>query len=118
VRPAQGKSHPLGPNKDAGGPGSRQTGAFPYSGLLRAPATLDQMKTVHSPELGRSPFWERSSRALPDPETAPASETSRPARAAAVKSPTGSAESGRGSYSSPARGTPVSIVIEACRLNT
>jgi hypothetical protein len=37
-------------------------GAFP-SGLLRAPTTLDQLKTAHSPELGRSPFWERSSRA-------------------------------------------------------
>ena len=45
--------------------------------LLRAPATLDQMRS-RSPELGRSPFWERSSRALPDPEFAPASETSRP----------------------------------------
>ena len=33
--------------------------------------TLDQMKTARSPELGRSPFWERSSRALPDPECCP-----------------------------------------------
>jgi hypothetical protein len=73
---------------------------------MRAPATLDQMKIARSPELGRSPFWERSSRALPDPETAPASETSRPARAAAVKSPTGSAESGRGSEASSPCGGP------------
>jgi hypothetical protein len=46
-------------------------GAFPHSGLLRAPATLDQMKRARSSELGRSPFWERSSRALPDPECCP-----------------------------------------------
>jgi hypothetical protein len=32
---------------------------------------LDQMKIAFSPELGRSPFWERSSRALPDPELLP-----------------------------------------------
>jgi hypothetical protein len=41
------------------------------SGLLRAPATLDQMKIARSSELGRSPFWEGSSRALPDPECCP-----------------------------------------------
>jgi hypothetical protein len=29
------------------------------------------MKTGHSPELGRLPFWERPSRALPDPECCP-----------------------------------------------
>ena len=57
-------------------------------GFLRAPATLDQMKMTRSPELGRSPFWERSSRALPDPETAaPASNASRLSLAPAVKSP-------------------------------
>ena len=57
-------------------------------GFLRAPATLDQMKMTRSPEVGRSPFWERSSRALPDPETAaPASNASRLSLAPAVKSP-------------------------------
>jgi hypothetical protein len=38
---------------------------------LRASAALDQMKIARSSELGRSPFWERSSRALPDPECCP-----------------------------------------------
>ena len=37
-------------------------------GALRASATLDQMKIARSSELGSSPFWEGSSRALPDPE--------------------------------------------------
>ena len=59
-------------------------GAFPHSSLLRASATLDQMKIARSSGLGRSPFWERSSRALPDPETCPASKASRPTPAAAV----------------------------------
>ena len=34
-------------------------------------ATLDPHKLSHSPELGRSPFWERPSRALPGPEDLP-----------------------------------------------
>jgi hypothetical protein len=38
--------------------------------VLRASAALDQMR-VRSPELGRSPFWGRSSRAPPDPEDSP-----------------------------------------------
>jgi hypothetical protein len=29
------------------------------------------MRITRSPELGRSPFWERSSRALPDPDDCP-----------------------------------------------
>ena len=47
-------------------------------GLLRALATLNQQKPTGSPELGRSPFWDRPSRALPDPEEMPASDPSRP----------------------------------------
>ena len=45
---------------------------------LRALATLNQQKPTGSPELGRSPFWDRPSRALPDPEEMPASDPSRP----------------------------------------
>jgi len=41
-----------------------------YWGFARASATLDQ-NALRSPELGRSPFWERPSRALPDPEESP-----------------------------------------------
>ena len=61
--------------------------------------TLDQMKTARSPELGRSPFWERSSRALPDPEMLP-----RRVRRVGPRQPplstkrTSSAESARGIY--------------------
>jgi hypothetical protein len=66
VRPAE---------EDLLGPQGRGRPWFPSSRglfpLLRAPATLDQMKIARSPELGRSPFWERSSRALPDPELLP-----------------------------------------------
>ena len=52
--------------------------------LLRAPATFGPMRS-RSSELGRSPFWERSSRALPDPEDfSHASNAIRPPRAAAV----------------------------------
>ena len=47
-------------------------------GCLRALATLNQQKPTGSPELGRSPFWDRPSRALPDPEEMPASDPSRP----------------------------------------
>ena len=32
---------------------------------------LGPTNAIRSPELGRSPFWERSSRALPDPEDLP-----------------------------------------------
>ena len=46
--------------------------------FLRALATLNQQKPTGSPELGRSPFWDRPSRALPDPEEMPASDPSRP----------------------------------------
>ena len=45
---------------------------------MRALATLNQQKPTGSPELGRSPFWDRPSRALPDPEEMPASDPSRP----------------------------------------
>jgi hypothetical protein len=41
-------------------------------------ATLNQQKPTGSPELGRSPFCDRPSRALPDPEEMPASDPSRP----------------------------------------
>ena len=51
---------------------------------LRALATLNQQKPTGSPELGRSPFWERPSRALPDPEEMPASDPSRPPVGSAV----------------------------------
>ena len=51
---------------------------------LRALATLSQQKPQGSPELGRSPFWERPSRALPDPEEMPASSGSRPPLSPAV----------------------------------
>ena len=52
-RPALGK-HPLGP-KDVGGPGLlADTGAFPYR-VVRASATLDQMRIALA-KLGRSPF--------------------------------------------------------------
>ena len=62
--------------------------------FLRAPATLDQMKMTRSPELGRSPFWERSSRALPDPEMLPRRvRRVGPRIVPAVKSPMGFAES-------------------------
>jgi hypothetical protein len=47
-------------------------------------ATLNQQKPTGSPELGRSPFWERPSRALPDPEEMPASDPSRPPVGSAV----------------------------------
>jgi hypothetical protein len=47
-------------------------------------ATLSQQKPQGSPELGRSPFWERPSRALPDPEEMPASDPSRPPVGSAV----------------------------------
>ena len=88
-------SERLGP-KDAGGPAPKQPGPFTYPGLLRAPATLDQMKMTRSPELGRSPFWERSSRALPDPEMLPRRvRRVGPRIVPAVKSPAGCAKSGR-----------------------
>ena len=49
---------------------------------------LGPNEDAHSPELGRSPFWGRPSRALPDPETlAPASERLGPRIVPAVKSP-------------------------------
>jgi hypothetical protein len=48
------------------GNAAQQARAF-LARTVRASATLDQMRT-RSPELGRSPFWERSSRALLDPE--------------------------------------------------
>ena len=51
---------------------------------LRVLATLSQQKPQGSPELGRSPFWERPSRALPDPEEMPASSGSRPPLSPAV----------------------------------
>src|SRR3954471_18016776 len=47
-------------------------------------ATLSQQKPQGSPELGRSPFWERPSRALPDPEEMPASRGSWPLLSPAV----------------------------------
>jgi hypothetical protein len=40
---------------------------YPAMSGVRASATLDQLR-IRSPELGRSPFWERPSRALLDPE--------------------------------------------------
>jgi hypothetical protein len=45
---------------------------------LRASATLDPHKLSPRRELGRSPFHERPSRALPDPEDVPASSPGRP----------------------------------------
>ena len=67
-RPAQRKVTPAG-RGTLTPVAEREPGLFPLG--LRASATLDQMKTAHSPELGRSPFWERSSRAMPDPELLP-----------------------------------------------
>jgi hypothetical protein len=43
-------------------------GAFPIA--MRAAATLDQ-QMLSARRSGRSPFWERSSRAPPDPEDSP-----------------------------------------------
>ena len=45
---------------------------------------LEPKNPTRSPELGRSPFWERPSRALPDPEEMPASDPSRPPVGSAV----------------------------------
>ena len=44
--------------------------AFPHSAFARV-GDLGPTNAIRSPELGRSPFWERSSRALPDPEFCP-----------------------------------------------
>ena len=44
-------------------------GPFPLG--LRTLTTSDPHKLSRSPELGRSPFWERPSRALPGPEDMP-----------------------------------------------
>jgi hypothetical protein len=43
---------------------------------VRASATLDQMR-IRSPELGRSPFWERPAARCPTRKTCPASLGSR-----------------------------------------
>ena len=71
-------------------------GAFPHSGLLRAPATLDQMKRARSWQvafLGR----DRDAR-CPTRNAAPASETSRPSHSPGCQiAPVASAESRRGS---------------------
>jgi hypothetical protein len=60
---------PLWPLKDAGGPGFQAAGAFPVANARVG--DLGPTNAIRSPELGRSPFWERSSRALPDPEDLP-----------------------------------------------
>jgi hypothetical protein len=61
---------PLWPLKDAGGPGLlADTGAFPP--VIAHVGDLGPTNAICSPELGRSPFWERSSRALPNPEDLP-----------------------------------------------
>jgi hypothetical protein len=48
---------------------SKQPGPFPIR-IARA-GDLGPNEDAYSPELGRSPFWERPSRALPDPERLP-----------------------------------------------
>jgi hypothetical protein len=78
----------------------------------RASATLDQMKTAHSPELGRSPFWEGSSRALPDPECLPRRvRRVGPRIVPAVKSPRwpGGREAGRPVGCVVPKGAPMKI---------
>jgi hypothetical protein len=56
---------------------SKQPGPFPIGPFARV-GDLGPTNAIRSPELGRSPFWDRPSRALPDPEEMPASDPSRP----------------------------------------
>ena len=55
---------------------TNKPGPFPW--LLARVGGLGPNEDNSLPELGRSPFWERSSHALPDLEEAPASAASRP----------------------------------------
>src|SRR5258705_12212443 len=70
VRPAEGNLIPPGP-RDVGGPGDATPprGLSPF-GFARV-GDLGPNENCRSPELGRAPFWERPSRALPDPEDMP-----------------------------------------------
>jgi hypothetical protein len=57
-------------------PGWRESGGVLRGIFVRASATLDQLR-IPSPELGRSPFWERPRRALLDPEDLSGESVSR-----------------------------------------
>ena len=79
-----GNFYPLGPNRDVGGPGLQAARAFPYSGLLRASATLDQqMLSARRNLADRLSGRDRAAR-CPTRKTCPASDASRPAPASAV----------------------------------
>jgi hypothetical protein len=68
VRPAEGVlSPPAQGTREA--LASKQPGPFPIR--IARVGDLGPNEDAHSPELGRSPFWERPSRALPDPERLP-----------------------------------------------
>jgi hypothetical protein len=72
---------------DAGGPGPEPVRGLSLFGTFARDGDLGPNENCRSPELGRAPFWERSSRALPDPECCPGEwEASRPAHSPTVKS--------------------------------